>query len=124
MTTKNLNMKNLLKGLENIMNTEHTASANSPKRNNKTKKGKPFKLGKATFTLKNNKTKKSRSPKKGPKAHKKSSPNKSHRVTRGEKKFLERVMNEENVNLSEKYRKERNLEINRKAKNKKNNNNE
>jgi hypothetical protein len=123
MANKNLNMKNLLKGLENIMNVEPTVSPKSPKRNNKSKKAKPFKLGKATFRVKNNKTKKS--PKKGPKAHKKSSPSESRRVTRGEKKFLERVMNEENTNMSKKYREERNAEIIRRAKEKaKNNNNE
>ena len=74
---------------------------------------------------KNNKTKKSKSPKKGPKAHKKSSPTESRRVTRGEKKFLERVMNENNTNMSKKYREERNAEITRREKEKaKNNNNE
>jgi hypothetical protein len=125
MPNKNLNMKNLLKGLENIMNLEPSKSPNSPKRNNRTKKEKAFKLTKATFSLKNNKTKKSKSPKKGPKAHKKSSPTESRRVTRGEKKFLERVMNENNTNMSKKYREERNAEITRRAKEKaKNNNNE
>ena len=39
-----------------------------------------------------------------------------------EKKYLEKIMNEENTNTSEKYRKARNAEINRKAKTKKNNN--
>ena len=120
MPTKNLNLKNLLNALENINGNIPVNSPNLSK--SKNKKAKTFKLAKATFTLKNNKTKKSKSPKKGPKASKKSSPNKSHRVTRGEKKFLERVMNEENVNLSKKYRAERNAQINRAAKTKNNNN--
>lgn len=123
----NLNMKNLLEALHNTTvnsprSQKSQKSQNSPK-SPKSKKAKPFKLGKATFKLKNNKTKKS--PKKGPKAQKKSSPTESRRVTRGEKKFLERVMNEENTNMSKKYREERNAEITRRAKEKaKNNNNE
>ena len=64
-----------------------------------------------------------RSNKKGPKTKtlKKNVP-KSHVMTRAEKKYLEKIMNEENTNTSEKYRKARNAEINRKAKTKKNNN--
>ena len=122
-----------LLGLPNNNNNANNNNANNNNVNN---------INKIFSKLKLNNTKKikeslKRANKKGPKAkpsvkvNKKGVKAKSVKrnvpktsiITRGERRFLQRVMNEETTNLSEKYRKERNAEINRRAKTKKNNNN-
>ena len=107
-----------LLGLYKNNNNNNNNNANNNNVNNLNKLFTKLKLN-----IKKTSKTSTRSNKKGPKTKtlKKNVP-KSHVMTRAEKKYLEKIMNEENTNTSEKYRKARNAEINRKAKTKKNNN--